>query len=114
LNQLFAKAGLAFDRPFGCDGAHTAARASSSSSVSPSSQNRRHREWLHFLEIPSANLPAVAPEDQQPAWSSQDLKNLFLLLSRCSLGEWDCLCHLLAAVHECSHALLDFLQRDKR
>jgi hypothetical protein len=118
LNQLFAKAGLTFHRLFSCDGAHALADASASSRVSPSSRSRRHkhhhRERLHFLEIPSADLLAVAPEDQQPAWSAQDLKNLFLLLSRYALGQWDCLCHLLAAVCECSHALLDFLQRAKR
>jgi hypothetical protein len=36
------------------------------------------------------------------------------LLSRYALGQWNCLCHVLAAVRECSHTLLDFLDRDKR
>jgi hypothetical protein len=71
LNQLSAKAGLAFHRLFSCDGAHAAAGASASSRASPSSRIRRHkhrhRERLHFLEIPYADLLAVAPEDRQPA-----------------------------------------------
>jgi hypothetical protein len=118
LSQLFAKAWLAFDRLFSCDGVYAAAGASASSRASPSSRSRRHkhrhRERLHFLEIRSANLLAVAAEDQQPAWSAQDLQNLFLLLSRYAVGQWDCLCHLRAIVRKCSYGLLDFLQRDKR